>query len=108
MDIETSALVELRRSSSAGIFAVTYSRGRRRKMLRLLDGAIVEATTPDQRRDAPDHPESVIGVAIDGTPATIHHANLGLIAEYVVLEGVYVLSDGDVAAVYGAEAIAIG
>jgi hypothetical protein len=47
-------------------------------------------------------------VAIDGTPATVHHANLGLIAAYVALEWVYVLSDGQVAASYGAEAIAIG
>jgi hypothetical protein len=38
----------------------------------------------------------------------VHHANLGLVAAFVALEGVYLLPSGDVAAVYGAEAGPLG
>jgi hypothetical protein len=74
---EMSAIVELRRCSEVGLFAVTYQGGRRRKVIRLSDGMIVEVATPEQRREAPDRLEATIGVAIDGGPATIHHYNLG-------------------------------
>ena len=47
-------------------------------------------------------------VAHGGVPATIHHANLGLVVAYLPLSGVYLLSDGEVAAVYGAEAVPLG
>ncbi len=107
MFMEMSALVELRRRSPAGIFAVPYRDGRPRKALRLPDGAIVEVPAPGRLHEVPGRPEPVIGVASDGTPATIHHANLGLIATYVDFVGLFLLSSGEIAAVYGADAIGI-
>src|SRR5438046_2979032 len=101
-------IVELRRRSDVGIFAVPYRGRQRYRTLELLDGVIVETPTPDQRREAPDHLDVSFGVAVDGRPATIHHVNLGLIATFVALEGVYLLPSGDVAAVYGAQAVPIG
>ncbi len=38
----------------------------------------------------------------------VHHANLGLIAARLLLEGVYLLPSGEVATVYGAEAVSFG
>jgi hypothetical protein len=108
MNIETSAIVELRQRASAGIFAIPYRRGCRGRAVRLPDGAIVEVPTSDLRLEAPIRPEPIIGVTIDGAPATIHHANLGLISAYVEFEGVYLLPQGEVAAVYGAETVSIG
>src|SRR5262245_41411801 len=102
-----SELVELRRRSRAGIIAVPYPSGRRCRPVRLPDGAIVELPTPDQRAQAPDSPKDSVGVAVDGDPATVHHFNLGLVASYLAFAGVYLLSSGDVAAIYGAEAIPI-
>jgi hypothetical protein len=107
MFMEMSALVELRRRSPAGIFAVPYRGGRPCRALRLPDGAIVEIPAPGRLHEVPGHPEPVIGVANDGTPATIHHANLGLVAAYVDFEGLFLLPSGEIAAIYGAEAIGI-
>lgn len=76
--------------------------------MRLPDGAIVETLTPEERCIAPEHPSEYFDVAAGGGPATVHHANLGLIAAHLMLEGVYLLSSGEVAAVYGAEAIPFG
>jgi hypothetical protein len=102
-----ATIYELQAGSDAGIFAVPYRTGLRRKAVRLPDGAIVEEPLPDQRYDAPAHPEGALGIGAGGVPATIHHANLGLITGYVPLAGVFLLPSGDVAAVYGAEAIPI-
>lgn len=102
-----SSFYELRRQSASGIFAVPYSGLRPHRALRLPDGAIVEAPLPDERCDAPDHPTSVFEVAGGGVPATIHHINLGLVIAFLPLAGVYLLPTGDVAAVYGAEAVPI-
>lgn len=99
--------MELRERSKAGIFAVPYRNRRPRKALRLPDGAIVEAPTIAQRGQAPDAPDDCVLLARDGRPATIHHVNLGLTTDFVPFEGVYLISTGDVAAVYGAEAIPI-
>lgn len=41
-------------------------------------------------------------------PVTIHHACLGLVVAYPQFSGIYLLPDGDIAAVYGAEAIPLG
>src|SRR4051794_12805419 len=103
----TSDIIELRSQSRSGIFAVPYRGRHRRKPLRLPDGAIVERPTADERCEAPDLPGACFEVAADGGPATIHHANLGLIAEFLSFEGVYLLPSGDVAAVYGARAVPI-
>jgi hypothetical protein len=100
----TSEILELRRRSRVGIFGVTYRRGRPRETLRLPDGAIVESLTPKQRRDAPEHPIECMAIASDGRPATVHDANLGLIATFLTLDGVFLLPSGDVVAVYGADA----
>src|SRR6059058_1186981 len=97
-----STIHELRRRSGDGIYAVPYRSRRGRKAERLLDGVIVESPTPDQRSEAPDRPAAYFELASGGGPATIHHANLGLIAGFLVFEGVYLLPSGDVAAVYGA------
>jgi hypothetical protein len=106
--LNTITIIELRRRSAVGIYAVPYRGGRPSRAVRLPDGAIVEVPTPDQRCEAPDRPGDCFGVAIDGSPATIHHANLGLIKSYLLFEGCYVLPSGDVAAVYGAEANPVG
>jgi hypothetical protein len=103
-----ATIFELQASSDAGIFAVPYRAGRPRKAFRLPDGAIVEEPLPDQRYDVPENPKGVLGIASAGGPATIHHANLGLIVGYLLLTGLYLLPNGEVAAVYGAEEIPIG
>jgi hypothetical protein len=105
---EVSGIVELRRRSQAGIVAVLYRGKQRREVISLTDGMIVEVPAPDQRCEAPRRLEDCIGIAAGGVPATVHHFNLGLIVDYLALEGVYVLPSGEVAAVYGAEAIPLG
>jgi hypothetical protein len=105
-DIPT--ILELRSRSAEGIYAVPYRSRRGRKPQRLPDGSIVERPTPEERCEAPDRPAECFEVATGGGPATIHHANLGLIAGFLAFEGVYLLPSGDVAAVYGAEAVPIG
>lgn len=102
------AIVELRHRSAAGIYAVPYSRQRPGKALRLPDGAIVETPTPEERTEAPDRLPDCFEVAAGGGPATIHHVNLGLVSAYLSFEGVYLLPNGVVAAIYGAEATEIG
>ncbi len=104
----TITFIELRRRSVVGIYAVPYRGGRPSGAVRLPDGAIVEMPIPDQRCEAPDRPRDCFEVATDGSPATIHHANLGLIKSYLLFEGYYILPSGDLAAVYGAEAYPIG
>jgi hypothetical protein len=106
--LNTVTFVELRRRSTVGIYAVPYRGGRPSRAVRLPDGAIVEVPTPDQRCEAPDRPRDCFEVTADGSPATIHHANLGLIKSYLQFDGYYILPSGDVAAVYGAEANPIG
>jgi hypothetical protein len=96
-------IVEVRRRTSAGIFAVPFRRHRAGRALALPDGAIVESPTPDQRCEAPDRPSGSFEVAQGGIPGTIHHANLGLIVAFLPFEGVYLLPSGEIAAVYGAE-----
>ena len=63
---------------------------------------------PDQRCEAPGHLDGMFAVAAGNVPATIHHANLGLIIAHLPLSGVFLLPSGDVAAVYGAEVVPIG
>jgi hypothetical protein len=104
----TITFIELRRRSAVDIYAVPYRGGRPSRAVRLPDGAIVEVPTPDQRCEAPARPRDCFEVAIDGSPATIHHGNLGLIKSFLMFEGCYILPNGDVAAVYGAEANPIG
>jgi hypothetical protein len=99
---------ELRSTSDFGIFAVPYRGGRHRKAFRLPDGAIAERLRPDERCEAPAEVAKLFEVAAGGVQATIHHANLGLIVAYLPSTGLYLLSSGDVAAVYGAEAEPIG
>jgi hypothetical protein len=106
--LDTFTIIELCRRSDVGIFAVPYRAGRPSRAVRIPDGAIVEAPTPDQRCEAPDHPPACFDVAIDGGPATIHHVNLGLIKAFLAYDGVFVLSTGEVASVYGAVAIPLG
>jgi hypothetical protein len=103
-----TAIFELRPSSRYGIFAVPYRGGRPRHALRLPGGAIVEAPTADQLSGAPERPADCFEVAAGGGPANAHHANLGLIVGFLPLAGVYVLSSGEVAAIYGAEAVPLG
>jgi hypothetical protein len=104
----TVTIFELCPNSAAGIFAVPYRRRRPRSPERLPDGAIVEAPTRAHRRHAPREVIGYFGVAADGQPATIHDANLGLIKAFIALAGFYVLPSGDVAAVYGAQALPLG
>jgi hypothetical protein len=101
-------ILELRSRTADGIYAVPYRSRRGRKPQRLSDGLIVESPTPDERRQAPACPAACFEVATGGGPATVHHANLGLVAGFLVFEGVYLLPSGDVAAVYGAEAVPLG
>ena len=102
-----TSIVELRRRSGFGIYAVPYRGLRRGKPVRLADGAIAETPTPDERCEAPGGPDEYFEVAAGGGPATVHHANLGLIAARLDFEGVYLMPSGEVAAVYGAEALPI-
>jgi hypothetical protein len=103
-----STILELRCRSDDGIYAVPYRSRRSRRVQRLMDGLIVETPTPDQRLEAPDRPADFFEVAAGGGPATIHHANLGLITGFLAFDGIYLLPSGDVAAVYNAEAVPIG
>jgi hypothetical protein len=103
-----STIVELRSRSRDGIYAVPYRSRRSRAVQRLTDGLIVEVPMPDQRSEAPDQPAAFFEVAAGGGPATIHHANLGLVTGFLLLEGVFLLPSGEVAAVYNAEAMPIG
>ncbi len=104
----TTTIVELRASTEAGIYAVVYRRRRNRGVLKLLDGTIAEIPIPDQRCDAPAHLDECLPVAIDGGIATIHHVQLGLVASFLLLQGVFLLPGGEVVAVYGAEVVPIG
>jgi hypothetical protein len=105
---DMATILELRPRTADGIYAVPYRSRRGRKPERLPDGLIVERPSPEERREAPDRPAVCFELATGGGPATIHHSNLGLIAGFLVFEGVYLLPSGDVAAVYGAEAAPIG
>ncbi len=100
-------MFELCRRTDHGIYAVPYRGGRPRTALRLPDGAIVESPLPDQRCEAPEHLDGLFEVAAGNMPATIHHANLGLIIAHLPPTGVFLLPSGDVAAVYGAEVVPI-
>jgi hypothetical protein len=60
------------------------------------------------RLNVASRPSECLSVAIDGQPATIHHAYLGLIAAHVMLTGLFMLPGGDLIAVYGAEAVPLG
>ena len=100
-----ASIVELRCRSRGGIYAVPYRRRRAGRIERLPDGSIVELPTPEQRREAPVWPAPCLELALGGGPATIHHVYLGLVGELLAFEGVFVLPSGDVAAVYGADAI---
>lgn len=105
---DEASILELRSRSDNGIYAVPYRAGRRRKATQLTDGVIVERPSPAERRQVPERPVAYFELAAGGGEATIHHANLGLIAGFLTLEGVYLLPSGEVAAVYGAEAVPIG
>ena len=105
---KTSSIVELRTRSAEGIYAISYRDGRRLGVFRLSDGTIAETPTPDERCGAPDDPTGCLELAIGGGVATIHHVQLGLVSGFLGLEGVFLLADGNVAAVYGAEAVPIG
>lgn len=102
------SIYELRSLDAAGIFAVPYRAGRRRRAIRLPDGAIVEAPLPGRRGEVPTGLAEVFEVGAGGVPATIHHANLGLIVAHLSLTGVFHLSSGETGAVYGAEAVPLG
>src|SRR3954452_7728490 len=102
-----STIIELRSRSSAGIFAVPFRNRDAGRAVPLPDGAIVEMPTPDQRSEAPERIVEVFNIAQGGIPATIHHANLGLIVAHLPFDGIYLLPSGDVAAVYGAVSHAI-
>jgi hypothetical protein len=105
---QRSEIVVLDRCAPAGILAVVYEARRPRRVVRIPDGAIVETPGPERRHEAPDDPPEVLAVATDGEPATVHHANLGLIAAHLGLSGVFLLASGEVAAVYGAETTPLG
>jgi hypothetical protein len=105
---DSPMIFELRPRSAEGIYAVPYRSRRCGTAQRLPNGSIVERPTPAQRRQAPAQPDPFFEVAAGGGRATIHHANLGLIAGFLQLDGVYLLPSGEVAAVYGAEALPIG
>ncbi len=106
--INVDAIVEFRRRSAVGIYAVPYRNQRRGKPVQIPDGAIGETATSEERSEAPDQLPDWFEVAAGGGPATIHHANLGLVADLLPFDGVYLLSSGEVAAVYGADVLPIG
>ena len=101
-------MFELCSCSGAGIFAIPYRAGLRRKATRLPDGAIVESPSAGRAGEVPARPGAIFEVAVGGGPATIHHANLGLVSGFLPLTGVFLLPSGEVAAVYGAVALPIG
>ena len=103
----TAVILELRRRTGSGIYAVPYRSRRSRTPQWLPDGAIVESPTPSQRREAPETPAACFEVAAGGGAATIHHLNLGLVEGLLEYAGVFVLPSGEVAAIYGAEAVPI-
>ncbi|WP_165227563.1 hypothetical protein [Aquisphaera insulae] len=102
-----SRIHELRANQSEGIYAVPYRDGKHGRPVRIPDGATVEAPLPDDRCHAPAAPPECLDLAKGGGVATIHHEVLGLIDGYLRLTGVFCLSSGEVAAVYGAEAVPI-
>jgi hypothetical protein len=103
-----TTIFELRRSSAAGIYAVPYRGRSGSQPVRLMDGVIVERPTPDDRREAPDAPDACLSMATGGGPASLHHYQLGLVSAFLTLGGVFLLPNGEVAAVYGAEAVPLG
>ena len=106
--IDLATFLELRSRPCDAIYAVPYRSCRGGKPRRLPDGSIVEQPTAAQRLEAPERPAGYFEVAAGGGPATVHHANLGLVAAFLPFEGVYLLPSGEVAAIYGAEAVPIG
>lgn len=103
-----ASLYELRRSSGHDIFAVPYKDRRAARAIRLPDGAIVEHPLPAERDEAPRRVADCLEIAQGGVPASIHHINLGLVIDFLPLSGIYLLPDGEVAAVYGAVATQLG
>lgn len=104
----SSSILELRMRSADGIYAVPYRARRPGNAERLPDGTIAESPTVTQRNEVPADPPPCLELTAGGVPATIHHIYLGLVARLVPFDGVCVLPSGDVAAIYGAEVIAIG
>ena len=94
-----AGLFELSRSINQWIYAVPYRNGRRPPAVRLPDGAIVEAPLPDDRINAPVDVAGLFEIGQGGVPATLHDANLGLISAILPLSGIFLLPEGDVAAV---------
>ena len=106
MDTEISSIVELR---GAGILAASYRGGRRRGAVRLPDGAIAEVPDAAEVRAAgAASPPACLALLADGRPAAGRHVCLGLVASFVALTGVFLLPSGEIAAVYGAEAVPFG
>lgn len=105
---DSPTIFELRRRSGSPIFAVPYLEGRRLRIRQMPDGAIVESPTPSQYRRVPKSIDACLGLAQGGEPASMNHYNLGLVTSFLPLEGLFLLPDGEVAAIYGAEAVVIG
>src|SRR6478609_1583888 len=103
-----NTIYELHAERGEAIFAVPYESMRPRRAVRIPDGAIVEALPLNGHRDAPPALPGLFQVAMGGGPATIHHVNLGLVAGYLRLAGVFSLPGVGIAAVYGAEAVPLG
>jgi hypothetical protein len=87
---ESRTMIEL---SGKKIYAIPYTRRRPLKPIRLPDGSIVEIPTPEQRCHAPEW-----------LTANFERPD----GYFVGLLGVFLLSTGKVAAVYGATQEAIG
>ncbi len=102
-----SRIFELCRRSPLGVFAVPYRGGRPQKAVRLPDGAIVEDPSPEQRLQAPDRVDESFRVGHGGVPATSHHLGLGLVIGFLPLAGFYLLPDGSLSAIYGAEPVCL-
>jgi hypothetical protein len=88
-----------------GIFAVPFRNRRPLKPIVLPDGAIVEAPSPEQRRQAPVGIDANLGVDPRGKPVPldVHWADDDSVV-YIGLHGVFLLPTGQVAAVYGCRA----
>jgi hypothetical protein len=107
-------MIELK-SNGRGCWAVPYRFRRRRKAVRLPDGAIVEEPTENQLFEHMPRAKSVDGGTVPGwlemtrdgsrliRPTDVYRGH-ACDSVFVHVAGVFVLPSGDVAAVYGANA----
>jgi hypothetical protein len=84
-----------------GVYAVPYSGKTALKPIRLPSGTIVEEPTPEERARGPRAVVANLGLHPDGSPYWEGHEDLDDCHVFIGFNGLVILPDGHLAAVYG-------